>query len=219
MEQDAPDPIRREEELQQAWYDRLMQVSNRFRAAAADCRRLSEESGVDRLHPGDLNRAVQAEKDAREQYMHVLQTFRDLTLYGMHPTENPSNDRSSRITLVDDDESIRDAVTALLKSAGYEVSAYASAEAFLEAETLPNTECIVLDVRMPGMGGIELQRRLRSIQNGVPIIFIAANDDSRTRQLAMSEGAREFLCKPFEADLLIGAIQDALRAPVRLPAS
>jgi FixJ family two-component response regulator len=114
------------------------------------------------------------------------------------------------ISVVDDDESIRDATKTLLRSVGYRVGTFASAEQFLDARALEETECLILDVRMPGMSGLELQRRLKSSDAGVPIIFVTAHDDKTIRRQAIEAGAVEFLSKPFEASALVSAVQTAL---------
>jgi FixJ family two-component response regulator len=114
------------------------------------------------------------------------------------------------ISVVDDDESIRDSTKALLRSAGYQVATYASAELFLDSDALAETECIILDVRMPGMDGLELQRRLNALETGIPIIFVTAHDDAMSRRLAIDAGAVDFLSKPFEAKALVATLETAL---------
>lgn len=113
--------------------------------------------------------------------------------------------------MVDDDESIRDSTRSLLRSAGYAVATFETGESFLESGTLPGTHCLILDVRMPGMSGLELQRRLNLTNPGVPVIFVTAHDNSRNRQLASEAGASEFFQKPFSADTLLVAIDAALK--------
>src|ERR1700730_14067034 len=118
---------------------------------------------------------------------------------------------SGKISIVDDDESIRRATRALLRSVGYEVETFASAELFLESDALRQTECLVLDVRMPGIDGLELQSRLNEAKSHVPIIFVTAHDDRSHRRTAMDAGAADFFRKPFEANAFVAAIQAALR--------
>ena len=115
------------------------------------------------------------------------------------------------ISVVDDDESVRDSTRTLLRSVGYKVATFESSELFLESSTLPDTECLILDVRMPGMNGLELQRRLNDSDSGVPIIFVTAHNDKANRQLAMDAGAYDFFQKPFSASDLLTAVQTALR--------
>jgi FixJ family two-component response regulator len=115
------------------------------------------------------------------------------------------------ISIVDDDESIRAATKALLRSFGYEVETFASAELFLASGALRQTECLVLDVRMPGIDGLELQRRLNSAKSRVPIVFVTAHDDRAHRNKAMEAGAVNFFRKPFDANVFVAAIRVALR--------
>ena len=114
------------------------------------------------------------------------------------------------ISVVDDDASIRTAIYNLLRSLGYIVHVFASAEAFLQSPQLHNTWCVVADVRMPGMSGIELQVRLRSKGNPVPFVFVTAVHDDSVRDRAMDGGAVCFLTKPFDEDTLIACLGKAL---------
>jgi FixJ family two-component response regulator len=116
-----------------------------------------------------------------------------------------------KISIVDDDDSIRRATKALLRSVGYEVETFGSAESFLESDALRETECLVLDVRMPGIDGLELQRRLNQAKSQVPIIFVTAHDDRSHRRTAMEAGAANFFRKPFEGTAFVTAVQDAVR--------
>jgi FixJ family two-component response regulator len=118
--------------------------------------------------------------------------------------------RSSLISVVDDDESIRAAMKTLLRSAGYHVETFASAEDLLHSGAIHKTECLILDVRMPGMDGLELQRRLQADGVRVPVIFITAHDDGRLRRRALEVGAVELLHKPFEAAALLATLQAAV---------
>jgi FixJ family two-component response regulator len=119
---------------------------------------------------------------------------------------------SGKISIVDDDDSIRRGTGSLLRSVGYQVTTFASAELFLESGAIRVTDCLVLDVRMPGIGGLELQRRLNALQSHVPIIFVTAHDDKSYRLTAMAAGAANFFHKPFEANAFVAAIQAALRS-------
>ena len=114
------------------------------------------------------------------------------------------------ISVVDDDESIRDATRTLLRSVGYTVGIFTSAEHFLDSGALGQTECLILDVGMSGMTGLDLQRLLKSADSGVPVIFVTAYDDKAKRRQAIEAGAVDFLCKPFEASALVAAVQTAL---------
>ena len=114
------------------------------------------------------------------------------------------------ISIVDDDESIRAASKTLLRSAGYQVQTFASADDFLSSGALGLTECMILDVRMPGIDGLELQRRLCDAGFRVPIVFITAHDDGTLRQRVIKAGAVDLLHKPFGANALLASVQTAL---------
>jgi len=118
---------------------------------------------------------------------------------------------NSLISVVDDDESIRDSTRTLLRSAGYDVATFESGELFLESGALPETRCLVLDIRMPGMSGLELQRRVNLSDSRVPIIFVTAPDDKANRKLAIDAGASEFFHKPFSAHAFLTAVGTALK--------
>jgi FixJ family two-component response regulator len=112
---------------------------------------------------------------------------------------------------VDDDFRVRESIESLVESAGYAVSVFASAEEFLKSGALVEAICLVTDVRMPGMDGVELQRRVKLERPQLPVIFISAHHDDETRQRALDEGAVAFLYKPFDAAELLAAIQAAVR--------
>ena len=114
------------------------------------------------------------------------------------------------ISVVDDDESVRAATRTLLMSAGYDVATFPSAGMFMESGALGATACLVLDLRMPEIDGLELQKRLNAAAYTVPIIFISAHADPRSRRSAMEAGAVDFFCKPFEANAFLSAIRTAL---------
>jgi two-component system, LuxR family, response regulator FixJ len=117
------------------------------------------------------------------------------------------------VSVVDDDEAIRDSMKALLRSVGYRVEIFESAEQFLEGGTLSETGCLILDIRMPGMTGLELQRKMNTLQNQFPIIFVTAHDTTANRQLANDGGASGFFPKPVPAAQLLAAIEKALHQP------
>jgi FixJ family two-component response regulator len=118
---------------------------------------------------------------------------------------------SNLIAIVDDDESVRDSLRALLRSAGYTVTTFESAEVFLEAGLAMGTACVILDVRMPGMDGPQLQTRLRNEHSRIPIIFITAHDDGPVRERVLRAGAVDVLNKPFAPTALLSSVQLALR--------
>jgi FixJ family two-component response regulator len=114
------------------------------------------------------------------------------------------------VMIVDDDESVRRAARRLIKSFGFAVETFASAEDFLTSDRLPQTACLVLDVQMPGLNGLELQSRLISGGHQVPIVFITAFSDESARDQALKAGALGYLVKPFEETDLLNAINLAL---------
>ncbi len=114
------------------------------------------------------------------------------------------------ITVVDDDESVRDALKGFLQSVGFAAEIFSSAEDLLGSNVLDKTSCLIVDVHMPVMTGLELQCRLANRQFRVPMIFITARDDPSARAQAVKAGAIDFLQKPFAADTLLGAIHTAL---------
>jgi len=111
---------------------------------------------------------------------------------------------------VDDDFRVRESMESLVESAGYAALMFSSAEGFLLSGALAKTICLVTDVRMRGMDGIELQRRVRLERPQLPVIFISAHQDDEARKRALDGGALSFLYKPFDAAELLGAIQNAL---------
>src|ERR1700746_761274 len=113
------------------------------------------------------------------------------------------------ISIVDDDESVREATKGLLRSLGYGAGAFASAEDFLQSNHLNDTECVISDVQMPGLSGVELQTQLIADGNRTPIIFITASQEERTRARALTAGAIGVLSKPFNEERLIEYIHTA----------
>ena len=114
------------------------------------------------------------------------------------------------VVAVDDDFRVRESIESLLESVGYKPALFSSAEEFLQSGVLGTATCVITDVRMPGMDGIELQRRIRLERPALPVIFISARRDAEIRQQALDEGAAEFLYKPFDAANLLVLIQAAL---------
>jgi FixJ family two-component response regulator len=119
--------------------------------------------------------------------------------------------RKNLIAVVDDDESIRRTTTLLIESFGLQAKAFESAEAFLKSGQLRETSCLIADVSMPGMNGLQLQSHLAALGCKIPIIFITAHDNKESRQQAMQAGAVAFLGKPFNDELLFRTIRAALR--------
>ena len=114
------------------------------------------------------------------------------------------------VAIIEDDESYRIAVQRLLKSAGFSVQSFDSAEAFLNSGQPRETGCLITDIRMPGMSGLELQAKLNSDRCPIPTIFITAHGDEKMRMQVMRAGAVKFLTKPFEAETLLDSVRTAL---------
>jgi FixJ family two-component response regulator len=115
-----------------------------------------------------------------------------------------------KISVVDDDESTRRSTKLLIESFGFQAADFESAECFLKASQLEETSCLVVDVRMPGMNGLQLQSYLAAAGHEIPIIFVSAYDDGESRRQAMHAGAVAFLAKPFTDNLLLQTISSAL---------
>ena len=114
------------------------------------------------------------------------------------------------ISVVDDDESTRRSTTLLIESFGFQAAGFESADSLLKSSQLQETSCLIIDVRMPGMNGLQLQSHLAAAGYKIPIIFITAYDDKESRRRAMQAGAVAFLAKPFTADLLLQTVHSAL---------
>jgi FixJ family two-component response regulator len=115
------------------------------------------------------------------------------------------------ISVVDDDESVRESLPDLLREFGFEAQTFSSAEEFLASESVADTNCLVLDVAMPGMSGPDLQRELKTRERLIPIVFITAARDATVRTRLLAQGAVECLFKPFEPTDLVQALNAALR--------
>ncbi len=119
--------------------------------------------------------------------------------------------RPRRISIVDDDASIREALKGLMRSVRFDVEAFASAEEFLASDRLNDTDCLILDVVLPGMSGFDLQNHLNIEKRGIPIIFITAHSDDSSRQRALKRGAIDLLGKPVRREALFKALQSAIQ--------
>ena len=115
------------------------------------------------------------------------------------------------ISIVDDDDSVRQSLSNLLRSVGFRVQEFPSADAFLGSPDVRETACLILDVRMPGMSGLELQRHIQAANWRLPIIFITSHVDDDARASALGAGAIGFLYKPFREQEILDAIEAALR--------
>jgi FixJ family two-component response regulator len=121
------------------------------------------------------------------------------------------------VSIVDDDESVREATKGLVRSLGYSAAVFSSAEEFLSWGGLGNTSCLITDVQMPGLSGIELQQYLIDHGHQLPVIFVTAYPEDRVRTRALEAGAIDFLSKPFSDDQLIGCLSVALGDSGSLP--
>jgi FixJ family two-component response regulator len=116
------------------------------------------------------------------------------------------------VAIVDDDDSMRNALDGLLKAVGFPARAFASAEEFLKSGEQHQTSCLIADIRMPGMSGLELQAQLNAESCKIPIIFITAHGDAKMRMQALRAGAVEFLSKPFDEEVLLESVRAALES-------
>jgi len=114
------------------------------------------------------------------------------------------------VAILDDDELMRGALQGLLKAVGLPAQAFASAEEFLKSHERHQIACLIADIRMPGMSGLELQAQLNNERCRIPIIFITAHGDEKMRMQALRAGAVEFLAKPFDDEVLLESVRAAL---------
>jgi FixJ family two-component response regulator len=116
------------------------------------------------------------------------------------------------VAIVDDDESMRNALHGLMRAVGFQARTFASAEEFLESDDRRRTGCLIADIRMQGMSGLELQAALNASHSSVPTIFITAHGDEKMRKQALRSGALEFIAKPFDDEALIASVRAALES-------
>jgi FixJ family two-component response regulator len=120
-------------------------------------------------------------------------------------------ERKPKLTaIIDDDEAMQDSLRDLMEAAGLVAHCFGSAEEFLASDLRAQAACLILDIRMPNMSGLQLQTRLKEEEFNIPIIFITAHGDAKMRIRAMREGAVEFLAKPFDHHLLLRRVRAAL---------
>jgi|UPI0007BED78C FixJ family two-component response regulator len=120
-------------------------------------------------------------------------------------------DARSLVSVVDDDESVRESLPDLLREFGFSALAFASAEDFLSSDVISQTRCLILDIAMPGMSGLDLQLELQRRSHTIPIVFITAHGDADVRPRLMERGAVDCLIKPFSETALLGALSAAIR--------
>jgi FixJ family two-component response regulator len=121
-----------------------------------------------------------------------------------------TEEKTKMVVIVDDDESMRNALRGLMKEVGLPAQAFASAEEFLAFGFAQQTGCVIADIRMPGMSGLELQARLKAEHCNIPIIFITGHGDEKMRLQALRAGAVEFLSKPFDDEILLDSVRAAM---------
>ena len=119
-------------------------------------------------------------------------------------------DHALLVSVVDDDESVRESLPDMLRQFGFAAAAFSSAEEFLASDVISRTNCLILDVTMPGMSGPDLQRELTALGQAIPVVFITASRDTAIRARLLSDGAVECLFKPFSEAALLDALQLAL---------
>jgi FixJ family two-component response regulator len=124
----------------------------------------------------------------------------------------PTQGKTKVVAIVDDDDLMRSALHGLLKAVGLPAQAFASAEEFLKSGQQQQTGCLIADIRMPGMSGLELQAQLNADHCRIPTIFITAHGDERMRMQALRAGAVEFLAKPFDDEALLESVRGALQS-------
>ena len=120
--------------------------------------------------------------------------------------------KTKLVTIVDDDDLMRSALQGMLKSVGLPSQAFASAEEFLKSGQQHQTACLIADIRMPGMSGLELQAKLNAEHCRIPTIFITAHGDTKMRMQALRAGAVEFMAKPFDDEVLLASVRAALES-------
>jgi FixJ family two-component response regulator len=114
------------------------------------------------------------------------------------------------ISIIDDDESVREATASLVRSFGYGTATYADAEDYLNSNRVANTACVITDLQMPGLSGVDLQVRMVANGHRVPVIIVTAFPDDATRKRALDNGASAFLSKPIDEDKLIASLDNVL---------
>jgi len=123
-----------------------------------------------------------------------------------------TNGKTKLVAIVDDDDLMRTALQGLLKAVGWPAQVFASAEEFLQSGQQHRTACLIADIRMPGMSGLDLQARLNAEHCRIPTIFITAHGDAKMRLQALRAGAVEFLAKPFDDEALLESVRAALES-------
>jgi CheY-like chemotaxis protein len=206
----SPKPVSdRRRELEDLWRSKLEGSRRCYDGATEEYRKLLQEApeGVAPVPGSPLARARQKQSEALAEYARVLGVFTDLAVHGRQPEEEQ---KPNLVAVIDDDKSVRNSVKTLLRSAGYRVETFESAETFLASGAAAETGCLILDVRMPGMDGVQLQVHLNREKSRLPIIFITGHDDGTLRERLIQAGAVEMLPKPFAPNALLATVQMVL---------
>lgn len=160
---------------------------------------LSRQKIVKRTQHNDGSRQYQSTMDASIRVAHC---------FVMDPRR--STPERPLVSVVDDDESVRESLPDLLREFGFDAIAFSSAEDFLSSGKISQIKCLILDIAMPGMTGLELQKELRRRRSSIPIIFITGQKDARNREEAFRQGVVQFLYKPFSDTALLDALNSAI---------
>ncbi len=131
--------------------------------------------------------------------------------FGMDSRQGTRATERPLVSLVDDDESVRESLPDLLREFGFAARAFSSAQEFLLSDCVETTRCLILDIAMPGMGGLDLQRELKLRRQEIPVIFITAQRDETIREQAFRQGSVDFLYKPFSDTALLEALNAAVQ--------
>lgn len=123
-----------------------------------------------------------------------------------------TEERPTIVAIVDDDQSVRSALQGLMKEVGFPARAFACAEEFLESGEAQHTACLIADIRLPGISGLELQSKLNGDYRRIRILFVTAHGDEQMRMRALRAGAVEFLTKPFDDEVLLDCVRAALES-------
>ncbi len=137
----------------------------------------------------------------------------EINLRSAGPFAKLRQGRPCVVAVIDDDESVRESVVSLIESVGYCVSFFCSAEEFLDSPEINTVTCMIVDVRLPGISGLELFSQMRALQRPIPTVFITAHVDAKARTQAIEAGGVAFLYKPFQSDVLLDAVRVALARP------
>jgi FixJ family two-component response regulator len=130
--------------------------------------------------------------------------------FGPSDNSRDNRDQRGRVSIIDDDESVRRALERLLRSAGYETASFDSSEAFLAANSDDHRSCLILDVQLPGISGMDLHAKLLAASNPIPVVMITAGEDEAVRKQAVENGVVAFLRKPFHTEQLLDAVKEAM---------